>query len=308
MCNYVAAAAPAAATPQTQQPVWTPDPNSNISTTEPPPAYLIQACADATAYNVSFASDVSECDVFYSCAGSIRKFRCAVGTVWTPSKESCQLPHEAVNPVCGLVQSVIPAPPAAGGGNWEGGYSPPPPDVDANTPSTEAPHPYAVKQCGSLQVLFTADPSNCQNFYQCNNGIPVKLKCAQGSIWTPSTNQCTLPALASNSVCGYSYDGGIYLGPQDSDDGGDAVWNNPVFPRQRETTTPDVLAACAQLRAKVRHASAAARKHVDQICNVEAANTRSKTRSHSSAMTPRVLHSVLSLVYILLINEILVRI
>ncbi|XP_014667593.1 PREDICTED: uncharacterized protein LOC106809132 [Priapulus caudatus] len=55
-------------------------------------------------------------------------------------------------------------------------------------------------------ATYVADPTNCQSYYQCDNGWPILKQCPENTIWTPLgklDGLCRQPQVARNDICGF---------------------------------------------------------------------------------------------------------
>jgi hypothetical protein len=49
--------------------------------------------------------------------------------------------------------------------------------------------------------VFHPDPTNCNQYYECSNGVPILMKCEQGLVWDPVLVRCSFDYPGNPNPC-----------------------------------------------------------------------------------------------------------
>ncbi|KAJ0175048.1 hypothetical protein K1T71_009189 [Dendrolimus kikuchii] len=133
------------------------------------------------------------CNQYYVCSHGVPvSMRCGSNLLYNPYDQSCDW---ASNVECG--ERVIPEDDGndIGGGDNGGGNGNETGPETCNCNPEEAPSICAA--AGSDSVLIAHE--NCNQYYQCNHGVPIPMKCTGNLLYNPYTEKCDWP---NNVDCG----------------------------------------------------------------------------------------------------------
>ncbi|CAG4943337.1 unnamed protein product [Parnassius apollo] len=182
------------------------DGEDNNNTCNCNPAEAPSICAAKGSEGILVAHE--NCNQFYICSNGLPVVQsCPVNLLYNPYTERCDWPE---NVQCG--DRVIPgngdsgSSVGGGGSDGESGGSGDDSNNTCNCNPGEAPSICALEKSEGVFVAHV----NCNQFYTCNNGLPVVQSCPVNLLYNPYTERCDWP---ENVQCGDR------VIPEDSNDG-----------------------------------------------------------------------------------------